>query len=126
MQEREGAHRAALELRRSRLGELMDRHVTEADWERLIQRARGSAESGEKEFMLLRFPSALCSDGSRAINMSEAGWPTTLRGEAAEIYSKWLTELKPNGFHLSAHVVDFPDGRPGDVGLYLAWGAQRL
>ena len=71
--------------------------------------------------MLLRFPSAVCSDGGRAINVTEADWPTTLRGEAAETYLRWERDLKPRGFHLTARVLDFPGGVPGDIGLLLVW-----
>ena len=72
--------------------------------------------------MLLRFPSALCSDGGRAINVFEPGWPATLSGEPAEIYLRWEHELKPRGFHLTARVLDFPGGLLGDIGLFLVWG----
>ena len=34
----------------------------------------------------------------------------------------WERDLKPHGFRLSASVLDFPDGMPGDLGLVLAWG----
>jgi hypothetical protein len=72
--------------------------------------------------MLLRFPSQLCSDGGRAINVTEPDWPATLRGEAAEIYLRWERHLKPHGFHLTARVLEFPGGMPGDIGLFLSWG----
>ncbi len=72
--------------------------------------------------MLLRFPGQLCSDGGRAVNTSAAGWPETLRGEAGELYLRWERDLKPNGFPLSARLLDFPGGMPGDIGLYLFWG----
>ena len=72
--------------------------------------------------MLLRFPSQLSSDGGRAINVMEPRWPGTLRGEAAEIYLRWERDLKPHGFHLTARVLDFPGGIPGDIGLFLVWG----
>jgi hypothetical protein len=84
--------------------------------------AREAAEQGEKEFMLLRFPSPLCSDGGRAINSNRPGWPQTLRGEAAELYLRWDHDLKPHDFHLGARVLDFPGGQPGDIGLFLSWG----
>jgi hypothetical protein len=29
--------------------------------------------------------------------------------------------LKPPGILLSARLLDFPDGKPGDVGLFLVW-----
>ena len=72
--------------------------------------------------MLLRFPSQACSDGGRAINAMEPGWPSTLRGEAAEMFLRWERDLKPHGFHLGARVLEFPGGMPGDVGLFLVWG----
>jgi hypothetical protein len=49
-------------------------------------------------------------------------WPETLRGEAAEIYQRWSATLRPDGFDLSGQVLDFPQGKPGDVGLFLRWG----
>jgi len=113
---------AAVEQRRERVAELIDRHISDENWRALLQQARQSAEQGEKEFMLMRFPSQLCSDGARAINISETGWPDTLRGEAAELYQRWERDLKPHGFPLGARLLDFPGGMPGDVGLFLLWG----
>jgi hypothetical protein len=49
-------------------------------------------------------------------------WRRALRGEAAELYLRWDRELKPHGFHLTARVLDFPDDKPGDIGVFLAWG----
>ena len=71
--------------------------------------------------MLLRFPSLLCSDGGRAVNMAETDWPESLQGEAAELYLRWARDLKPHGFPLHARVLDFPGGMPGDIGLFLTW-----
>ncbi len=89
---------------------------------RCLHQARAAAEHGEQEFMVLRFPADLCTDHGRAINAPQQDWPKTLRGEAAEIYLQWEHELKPRGFRLTARVLDFPDGKPGDIGLFLAWG----
>ena len=110
------------ELRRRDLRRLIDTHISEKGWNGLIHGAREAADRGETEFLLLRFPSQLCSDGGRAINAPDPDWPTTLRGEAAEMYLRWERELRPRGFHLAARVVDFPDGLPGDIGLFLVWG----
>lgn len=115
------ARRAAAEQRRQRVASLIDHHVSDAYWRSLLHQAREAAEHGEKEFMLLRFPSQLCSDGGRAINVTEPGWPGTLRGEAAEVYLRWERDLKPRGFHLVARILEFPDGKPGDVGLFIVW-----
>jgi CBS domain-containing protein len=122
VQRREEQRRTAAEQRQHMVTELFDRHISDDAWRSLIHDARSLAEHGAKEFMLLRFPSQLCSDGGRAVNVPDPGWPATLRGEAAEIYLRWSRDLKPRGFHLAARVVDLPDGIPGDIGLFLVWG----
>ena len=116
------AERLAAEQRRHRVAELIDHHISDETWRSLVHQARQAAEHGQKEFMLLRFPSQLCSDRGRAINVDEPRWPATLRGEAAEVYLRWEQELKPHGFHLAARILEFPGGMPGDVGLFLSWG----
>jgi CBS domain-containing protein len=119
--EREAKHRAVAEQRRQRVSHLIDEHVSDEGWRAILHQARAAAEHGEKERLLLQFPSQLCSDGGRAINVSEPSWPATLRGDAAEIYLRWERDLKPRGFRLLARVLDFPDGVPGDIGLFLVW-----
>jgi CBS domain-containing protein len=122
-QHRDDARRAAASQRRQLARELIDAHVSDDTWRAILHRAREAAEAGQAECMTLRFPCQLCIDGGRAINTAEADWPETLRGEAAEIYLRWERDLKPRGFALSARVLEFPDGKPGDIGLFLAWGA---
>lgn len=121
-EQRAEARRLAAAERRRRVETLIDHHVSDESWRTLVHQARQAAEHGETEFLLLRFPAQLCSDGARAINVSEPDWPATLRGEAAEVYLRWAHELRPHGFHLAARVLDFPGGKPGDVGLFLVWG----
>jgi len=111
----------AVAQRRRDLRRLIDTHITDKEWNRLLHGAREAAERGETEFLLLRFPSQLCSDGGRAINAPDPEWPATLRGEAAELYLRWERELRPRRFHLAARVLEFPDGVPGDIGLFLTW-----
>jgi hypothetical protein len=118
----EEERRAALKLRADKVKELTCEHITGERWHAILHEAREAAARGAVEFMLLRFPSDLCSDGGRSINAEDADWPATLRGEAAEVYLRWLHELKPHGFRLAAHVLDFPGGMPGDIGLFLMWG----
>ena len=113
---------AEIEQRKRRVETLIDTHLSDADWRALVHKAREAAERGEKEFMLLRFPSQACADAGRAINSIDPNWPASLRGEAAEIYLRWQEDLKPRGFHLTASVLDFPGGMPGDIGLFLLWG----
>jgi CBS domain-containing protein len=114
---------AAAKRRRERARELIDAHVFNQGWREIMQRACEAAENGQKELLLLRFPSQLCIDGGRAINVAEQTWSATLRGRPAELYLRWERDLKPRGFSLSARVLDFPDGKPGDVGLFLGWAA---
>lgn len=118
---RDAARQVAAQQRRQRTKELIDQHVFDPGWRQLLHRAREAAEAGLQESLLLQFPSQLCVDGGRAINVAEADWPMTLRGEAAELYLRWERDLKPRGFTLTARVVDFPDGKPGDVALFLGW-----
>jgi CBS domain-containing protein len=119
---REDLRHSAGDERQHRAEELIGKHISDGSWRHLVHEARTAAEQGLKEFLLLRFPSQLCSDGGRAVNVPDPDWPTTLRGEAAEIYLRWSHDLKPQGFHLAARVVDFPEGMPGDIGLFLVWG----
>ncbi len=117
-------HRQALqEALEKRVKELAARRLSDAGWRKLLARARESAAAGEKEFMLIRFPSQLCVDGGRAINAPDANWPQTLRGEPADIFARWRQELAPKGFRLAAQIVEFPEGVPGDAGLFLMWDA---
>lgn len=113
---------AAAAQRNQAIKDLIDHHIADESWKAILQQAREAAAHGGKELLVLRFPSDLCSDGGRAINAPSADWPKTLRGEPAEIYLRWERELRPRGFHLSARVLEFPGGMPGDIGLYLAWG----
>jgi CBS domain-containing protein len=115
-------YHAALQRRSGAVKRLIDEHIRDDNWKALLHRAQEAAERGDREFMLLRFPSDLCNDRGRAINSALPEWPQTLRGEAAEVYLRWEGELKPRGFRLTARVLDFPGGKPGDIGLFLAWG----
>jgi uncharacterized membrane protein len=114
---------AAVFQRRQLVKALIDQHIDDAKWQELLHQARQSAERGEKEYLLLRFPSELCTDDARAINnQPNRDWPKTLQGEAGDLYARWRDQLSPRGFHIAARVLDFPDGKPGDVGLFLFWG----
>jgi Flp pilus assembly protein TadD len=117
--------RAALDARKQWIDELAERRLKDSNWRQILHDARTSAGQGATEFMLIRFPSQLCSDGGRAINAPDSNWPETLRGEPADMFARWLNELKPNGFQLAAQIIDFPDGVPGDAALFLIWGAAR-
>jgi hypothetical protein len=102
---------------------ILEQRVTNETWQQLIRHAELAAEHGEKELLLLRFPSGVCSDGGRAIANVEEGWEKTLRGEAAELYNRWDRDLKPKGFSLNVPTLSFDSDRIGDFGLVLTWAA---
>jgi CBS domain-containing protein len=120
--ERSERRRSLLALRDQRVKELAQRRLSDSRWREMLSRARSAAAAGLKEYMLIRFPSQLCSDGGRAINAPDPGWPHTLRGEPADVFLRWSQELEPNGFRLGAQIIEFPDGMPGDAALFLMWG----
>lgn len=100
-------------------------HLGEDTWRHMLLDARHAAERGEREIQLLRMPHEACTDNGRLINIGADGWPATLRGEAAELWLRWSRELKPRGFRLVARTLEYPDGFPGDIGLFLVWGGGQ-
>ena len=90
-------------------------------FERVSRVVKSAAERGEHEVMALRFPSAYCTDGGRAINNYETNWPETLTGFARSAHEFWQKELQPRGYKVRAQILDFPGGMPGDVGIFLKW-----
>ncbi|MEJ0096653.1 MAG: hypothetical protein WDN46_25590 [Methylocella sp.] len=86
-----------------------------------MNRVRLAAERGEGEMLIVRFPSELCTDHGRAINNSEEGWPDTLVGAPRQVHDVWKEQLHPLGYRLKALIVEWPNGFPGDVGMFLAW-----
>jgi CBS domain-containing protein/uncharacterized membrane protein len=120
--QRAAAERMASDARRAQVTALQQKSLDQATWQSLIERARSAAKRGSRELLLIRFPSELCSDRGRAINVADPLWPETLSGEAADVFERWQRELKPQGFGLAAQILDFPGGFPGDAGLTLKWG----
>jgi hypothetical protein len=84
----------------------------------IINRA---AKNGLTSVEITRFPNQLCTDRGRAINQRESGWQETLTGLPKELYVFWEKYLKERGYRLGFHIVDFPGGMPGDVGITLSW-----
>jgi CBS domain-containing protein len=105
----------------SRIKDMLQEHVGTQAWTALLERAQAAAARGENSFELIRFPCDLCSDGGRKIGVAEADWPTTLRGEAAEFYTRWERDLRTVGFGLTAQIAEYIDGIPSNVALCLIW-----
>jgi len=84
----------------------------------IIKRA---ADRGLTEVLVGKFPNSLCTDGGRAINQTEPGWENTLTGLPKELFQFWEKYLKPRGYRLKCQIVDWPGGKPGDIGITLVW-----
>jgi CBS domain-containing protein len=117
-------HQAALE-RSHQIKAMLLEHLDAQVWSELLDRAQAAATQGENSFELIRFPCDLCSDGGRKIDVGEIEWPTTLRGEAAEVYVRWERELRPAGFRLRAQIIEYLGGIPNNIALSLAWAAPE-
>ena len=87
----------------------------------IIERA---VSNGLTEVQVYRFPNAMCTDRGRAINQQEAGWEQTLTGLPKELVDFWKKHLQPKGYRLRCQIVDWPGGKPGDVGITLSWGQK--
>ena len=85
----------------------------------IISRA---VENGMMSVQVFRFPHTLCTDNGRAINQGEAGWEQTLTGIPNEIFAFWKRQLQSRGYHIRYEIIDYPNGMPGDVGIFLSWG----
>ena len=88
----------------------------------LLAKVKLAAERGERELLIGRFPVDLCTDHGRALNQSEPEWPDTLTGVPRQVYEVWKETLQPLGYGLKAEIVEWPEGLPGEAGLFLTWG----
>jgi len=91
----------------------------------LQSKLRSAAQRGVSELMVMRFPTALCTDKGRAINNADKDWPDTLTGRPRQAYEFWRDQLRPGGYRLRAMIVEWPGGLPGDVGFFLQWGDAK-
>ena len=82
---------------------------------------RRAAEQDLSEIMVMSFPSAWCGDRGRAINNGAPDSPGSLEGRAKKALEFYEKNLKPLGYKANARILNYPDGVPGDVGLFLAW-----
>jgi hypothetical protein len=89
--------------------------------ERVNAVVKRAAEQGLHEIQVLSFPASYCNDQGRRINNTEPDWPSSLEGFAKKAHEFFEAELQPLGFCSRAQVLNYPDGRPGDVGLFLSW-----
>jgi hypothetical protein len=80
-----------------------------------------AAKDGKHRLQVVTFPVKFCSDGGRRINIADPEWPSTLEGFAKKAYDFFVKELKPIGYKLSAEIISYPGGVPGEAALVLKW-----
>ena len=82
---------------------------------------RRAALDGEREALVLHFPSQWMKDSGRSITSGLDTWPEQLTGFARRAYDFYAKELAPRGFGIRPVILDYPNGMPGDVGFYITW-----
>lgn len=124
---------------------LEDFELTDAHIQIVQQRIRRAFERGETELMFASFPSGFCSDGGRAIinagappinkpskeeaqrqKDADPEWLATLPRGAQPVYQYWKKAMRPAGFQLSVRIINYPEGKPGDVGMFFSWPKSAM
>jgi hypothetical protein len=99
----------------------MSRDVHPEVMARVNAAVKRAAEQGLHEIQVVTFPASYCNDQGRRINNAEPDWAESLEGYAKKAHDFFMTDLKPLGFKTRAQVLNYPEGRLGDVGLFLSW-----
>jgi hypothetical protein len=90
--------------------------------ERVMAVVQRAIEQGEKEALVLRFPSDFMKDEGRSLTSHIGDWTGQLTGFAARGVAWVRQELEPRGFRVRAAILDYDkEGIPGDVGIFLRW-----
>jgi hypothetical protein len=97
------------------------REVQPEALDRIASLVRKTVDMGDRQALVLRFPSDWLADQGRAITNHDKNWHEKLDGFAKRAYDFFKKELEPRGFQIRAEVIDWPDGMPGDVGFFLQW-----
>jgi hypothetical protein len=89
--------------------------------DRVNAAVKRAAQQGLREIRVLTFPASYCNDHGRRINNAEPDWPDSLEGFAKRAHEFFGKELKPLGFKARTQILNYPDGKPGEVGYFLSW-----
>jgi hypothetical protein len=109
-----------------------------------MTRIKRAFERGETELMISAFPSSFCTDSGRTVmnagaspinkptrdqlaaRADEPEWLATMPAGVRKVFDFWRAQLKDGGFKFGARIINFPDGKPGDVGLFISWPKDNL
>ena len=118
------AFEASTKIELDKLHESFDgREVQPEAMDRIATLVRKTIDMGDKQALVLRFPSDWLPDQGRAITNHDKDWYDKLNGFPKRAYDFFKRELEPRGFQIRAEILNWPGGMPGEVGFYLQWKA---
>jgi hypothetical protein len=97
------------------------REVQPEAMDRIATLVRKTIDMGDKQALVLRFPSDWLPDQGRAITNHDKDWYQKLDGFPKRAYDFFKRELEPRGFQIRAEILNWPGGMPGEVGFFLQW-----
>jgi hypothetical protein len=116
------AYEAAQKAEREKLkAAFQERDVQPEALDRIAALVAKQIERGEKQALVLQFPSDWLPDQGRGVTNRDPDWHVKLEGFPKRAYAYFEKELAPRGFQLKAEILDWPGGMPGDVGFVLTW-----
>ena len=101
------------------------REVQPEALDRIATLVRKTIDMGDKQALVLRFPSDWLPDQGRAITNHDKNWYEKLDGFPKRAYDFFKRELEPRGFQIRAEILNWPGGMPGEVGFFLQWKAAE-
>ena len=118
------AFEASTKIELDKLHESFDgREVQPEALDRIATLVRKTIDMGDKQALVLRFPSDWLPDQGRAITNHDKDWYQKLDGFPKRAYDFFKRELEPRGFQIRAEILNWPGGMPGEVGFFLQWKA---
>jgi hypothetical protein len=116
------AFEASTKIELDKLHESFDgREVQPEAMDRIATLVRKTIDMGDKQALVLRFPSDWLPDQGRAITNHDKDWYEKLDGFPKRAYDFFKRELEPRGFQIRAEILNWPGGMPGEVGFFLQW-----
>ena len=116
------AFEASTKIELDKLHESFDgREVQPEAMDRIATLVRKTIDMGDKQALVLRFPSDWLPDQGRAITNHDKDWYAKLDGFPKRAYDFFKRELEPRGFQIRAEILNWPGGMPGEVGFFLQW-----
>jgi hypothetical protein len=98
-----------------------EREIRPEALERIASLVQKQVERGEKQALVLQFPSDWLPDQGRGVTNRDPAWHLKLEGFPKRAYDFFQRELAPRGFQMKVEILDWPGGMPGDVGFFLTW-----